>query len=108
MIRRVKALKKLQLESLGIETQFYQKVHDLEKVYRLPHDPYCNNLMIPFRNSSHSSMKLAPNGVLWLRANMSRQMRTQSCRCCMVCRQKTLRFVSYFYIARKSQLFDKR
>jgi hypothetical protein len=32
MIRRVRALKKNQLESLQIETRFYQRVHELEKV----------------------------------------------------------------------------
>ncbi|CAK5097897.1 unnamed protein product [Meloidogyne enterolobii] len=33
VIKRVRALKKLQLESLQVETQFYQKVYELEKVW---------------------------------------------------------------------------
>ncbi|KAL7079595.1 hypothetical protein ACQ4LE_001523 [Meloidogyne hapla] len=34
VIKRVRALKKLQLESLQIETEFYQKVYDLEKQFQ--------------------------------------------------------------------------
>uniref|UniRef100_A0A915M6E9 Nucleosome assembly protein n=2 Tax=Meloidogyne javanica TaxID=6303 RepID=A0A915M6E9_MELJA len=34
VIKRVRALKKLQLESLQVETQFYQKVYELEKQFQ--------------------------------------------------------------------------
>lgn len=35
ILRRVRALKKIQLESLEVEAQFYKEVHELEKVFSI-------------------------------------------------------------------------
>lgn len=37
--RRIKALKKLQLESTNIESKFYEEVHELECKYHVLYQP---------------------------------------------------------------------
>ena len=58
MKRRLKALKKLQLESTKIEAKFYQEIHDLEIKYHEMYKPiYKKRSQINKGNERRSSKK---------------------------------------------------